>query len=80
MQDSSTQTAIRQTPDTITWTIPKPSKPDRIKGIFYDKSRGKWVAQITIGGKKFNLGRYFQKEDAAKQYNQAREKYKDGRK
>lgn len=29
-----------------------------IKGVSYDKRRGKWVASITLAGKTRNLGRY----------------------
>lgn len=41
-----------------------------IKGVSWDKSRNKWVAQIEFKGKKYYLGRYDNKEDAR----EAREK------
>lgn len=33
-------------------------------GVSWDDSRGKWLAQIRIDGKKKNLGRYLTKEQA----------------
>ena len=41
-----------------------------IKGVSWDKSRNKWVAQIQFKGKNYYLGRYANKEDAR----EAREK------
>lgn len=37
-----------------------------ITGVCYDKHRRKWVANITINGKKLFLGRFSEKEDAVK--------------
>ena len=36
-----------------------------IKGVFWDKNRNRWVAQIWFKQKKYYLGRYEEKEDAA---------------
>lgn len=36
-----------------------------IRGVYWDKSRNKWSAQIGFKGKNFHLGRYDRKEDAA---------------
>lgn len=36
-----------------------------VKGVYWDKSKNKWVAQIRFKGKNYYLGRYFKKEDAA---------------
>lgn len=36
-----------------------------ITGVWYDKSRHKWCAEIMFKKKKYNLGRYDKKEDAA---------------
>ncbi|PWJ88410.1 AP2 domain-containing protein [Mesorhizobium loti] len=42
-----------------------------IKGVVWDASRGKWKADITVFGKTHSLGRYVEKEDAAKAYAEA---------
>lgn len=35
-----------------------------VTGVYYDKSRGKWVAEIMFRKQKYYLGRYDKKEDA----------------
>lgn len=45
-----------------------------IRGVSWDKNREKWVAQIVFKGKKYNLGRYNKKEEAASARKEA-EKY-----
>lgn len=35
-----------------------------VAGVFFDKKRGKWVANITYNSKKINLGRFVSKDDA----------------
>lgn len=40
-------------------------------GVVFDKERGKWRAQIRIGGKKTNLGRFDDFEDAVEAHNLA---------
>lgn len=35
-------------------------------GVYFDKSRGKWSAEIMFKKKKYHLGRYDKKEDAVK--------------
>lgn len=47
----------------------------KFKGVFWDKSRNKWLAIIGIGGKQKNLGRYFCEEDAARAYDSAAKDY-----
>lgn len=37
-----------------------------IKGVIFDKDRGKWRAQISFKGKHYNLGRYENIKDAVK--------------
>lgn len=37
-----------------------------VTGVYYDKSRGKWSAEIMFKGKKYYLGRYEDKADAIK--------------
>jgi hypothetical protein len=41
------------------------------KGVSYQKSRGKWIAAITVNGVAKNLGRYTSIVDAAKAYKKA---------
>jgi hypothetical protein len=41
------------------------------KGVYLNKSRGKWVAQITLNYKTKNLGYFSTREDAAKVRNEA---------
>jgi len=36
------------------------------KGVYWDRSRQKWVAQIRFKGKNYKLGRYDNIKDAAK--------------
>jgi hypothetical protein len=40
----------------------------KIKGVWFDKARGKWSSQICIDGKRYHLGRFDREEDAAKAY------------
>lgn len=35
-----------------------------VKGVFWSKDRNKWESYITVDGKKINLGRYIDKDDA----------------
>lgn len=44
-----------------------------IKGVTWDSNRNKWIAQIRFRGKKYYLGRYEDKEDAAKARMEAEE-------
>ena len=37
-----------------------------VTGVWFDKSRGKWCAEIMFKKKKYSLGRYADKEDAIK--------------
>lgn len=43
------------------------------KGVYWDKSRGKWCASIGFKGKGYHLGRYKEKNDAIKARKQAEE-------
>ena len=45
------------------------------KGVSYDKSRKKWRAQITMNGKKKNLGLYTEMKDAIAARKKAQEEY-----
>lgn len=48
---------------TISSSIPS-NNTSGIKGVKWDKSRGKWIAEITFKGKNYYLGRYDKIEDA----------------
>lgn len=42
-----------------------------VKGVSWDRSRGKWVAFICLNGKRRNLGRFVEIADAANAYAEA---------
>ena len=52
----------------------KKNNKSGVTGVCWDRSRQKWVAQITFQGKHYNLGRYNNKEDAIKVRKKAEEK------
>lgn len=41
------------------------------KGIYFDKERERWVAQISVNGKAKTIGRFYTDKQAAIAYNQA---------
>lgn len=43
-------------------------RPGLYKGVSWDRSRGKWIAGITVGGKRINAGRFATEEEAAQAY------------
>lgn len=45
------------------------------KGVVFDKARKKWSAKINANGKRFYVGRFETKEDAATAYNIAAKKF-----
>lgn len=45
------------------------------KGVYWDKSRDKWTAEITVNYKKKYLGRFNDKNDAALAYDVAAKRY-----
>ena len=45
-----------------------------LQGVCYDKSRGKWLANIRIRGKKIYLGRFETEQEAYDVYMQAKQK------
>jgi hypothetical protein len=45
------------------------------KGVWFDKSRGKWSAYINVHRKKIHLGRYTKIEDAIKARELAEDEY-----
>ncbi|MCI0562050.1 MAG: HNH endonuclease [Nitrososphaera sp.] len=46
-----------------------------VKGVTWDRARGKWVAQIYIKGKKIHLGGFTNIEDAKEAYAAAADRY-----
>lgn len=54
---------------------PQSNNSSGIKGVWFDKSRGLWAAEIKIRGKRYRLGRFAKLEDAAAARKQAEEKY-----
>jgi hypothetical protein len=45
-----------------------------IKGVSWDKARSKWAAEIRSQGKRYHLGRFDTKEEAAEAYRKAAKK------
>ena len=41
------------------------------KGVYWNADRGKWQAQISVGGRSTNLGRFASEEEAARAYDAA---------
>ncbi|MEX3623548.1 AP2 domain-containing protein [Viridibacillus arvi] len=50
----------------------------KYKGVCWDKYRSKWAAAIRVDGRKKHLGRFGNEDDAAKAYNSAVIKYRNG--
>ena len=46
-----------------------------VKGVCFDRSRKKWMAQLQVNTKKIRLGRFDNIDDAEKAVKEAREKY-----
>lgn len=61
---SNVKSIVSKTPSTNT---------SGIKGVHWDKSRNKWIAQIVFKGKHYHLGRYDNKEDAVQVRKKAEE-------
>lgn len=47
----------------LTMRVPKRNKSG-VKGVYWDKTRNKWTAQIRFKGKNYFLGRYVDKKEA----------------
>ena len=54
---------------------PQVNNTSGFKGVTYDKARGKWFASIKVQGKRYNLGRFDDKVEAARVYNKAAKKH-----
>lgn len=46
-----------------------------VAGVWWDKSRNRWLASLSIDGKSLNLGRFINKKDAVVARKVAEEKY-----
>lgn len=59
------------------WNMSKPrhranaKTSSKLKGVAFDKSRGKFMAYITVSGRRKNLGRFHSEQEAAIAYNTA---------
>lgn len=58
---------------------PQSNNKTSLKGVYWKKPqgtrKGKWIAQITFGGKRIHIGRFDTSEQAAKAYDEAAKKY-----
>ena len=54
---------------------PNSNSTTGVRGVTFDKSRGKWAARIVVGGKKLHLGRFDKKSSAATAYAEANLKH-----
>lgn len=45
-----------------------PTKRDGFRGVSWDKSRGKWIAGLTVNYQRINAGRFATEEEAALAY------------
>lgn len=50
---------------------PRSGGTSRFKGVSWSEDRQKWLAQIKIGDKRRNLGRFLNEEEAARTYDRA---------
>ena len=55
------------------------SKRRAVRGVSWDKFRQQWKAQACYQGKKYNLGRFNNIDDAIKVYRNFRKTFPDGR-
>ena len=63
-------------------SAPAPAAPrgsSRFTGVSWDRRVGKWRAQIRVPGSPISLGNFDEEEDAARVYDAAMVKYRDGR-
>lgn len=50
---------------------PQEGGTSRFKGVYWNKGKGKWQAQISLNGTRTSLGRYDTEEQAAAAYDEA---------
>ena len=50
---------------------PRPGGTSKYMGVYWNKSRGKWIARICANGKRVYLGAYTDQKVAARIYNMA---------
>lgn len=55
--------------------IPPKNNRSGYKGVWWDERRQKWVAYLSIHGKRLHLGRYRKLEDAVKARHRAEDEY-----
>lgn len=60
------------------WSKATPNSSSKYKGVIWDKTKGKWRANINLDGTCKFLGRYLSEDEAAKAYNQAVLEYWNG--
>lgn len=53
----------------------QPRNSSGITGVVWDKNNNKWIAKVTVNNKTINLGRYADKQEAAKARKEAEIKY-----
>lgn len=66
---------VEEVTEEIIEEVPE-EKARHIKGVTYDKSRNKWVARISINGKRIYLGRFDTIAEAEKARKEAEENLK----
>lgn len=59
----------------ITRNTPISTNKSGVTGVYWSKSRQRWVAQIEFQGRHYNLGRFTDKEEAIKVRKEAEKKY-----
>lgn len=61
------------------YSLPRHNQKSKYKGVSWSSETNKWLVSMQIDGKQKRLGRYTREEDAAKAYNEALDKYRNGK-